>query len=195
MCPHSGPHGPVVSIFGSASPAPDSPAYEAARTAGRLLAEAGCRVQTGGYGGVMAAACRGAREAGGHAIGVTCDTIEAWRPGAANPWFAEERRQPTLDARLRVLIESCDAALVLPGGPGTLAEFALLWNRMQVGELEPRPLIAVGSFWEAVLEAFSDPAHVPAAHRALVRTAPDASAAVELLLAQLGRARGPGPAP
>lgn len=176
----------TVSVFGSAAPLPDSPAWEAARSAGRLLAEGGCRVQTGGYGGVMAAACQGAREAGGHAIGVTCDAIEAWRPGSANPWVSEERRQPTLAARLRHLLEACDGALVLPGGPGTLAELALFWNLVQVGELAPRPLVAVGPFWARVLAAFVDPDHVPPEVERLVTLAPDAPAAVAALVLRLG---------
>ena len=55
---------PTISVFGSAAPLPNTADYEAARTVGRLLAQAGFAVQTGGYSGVMAAASQGAAEAG-----------------------------------------------------------------------------------------------------------------------------------
>jgi len=58
-------------------------------------------------------------------IGVTCEDIEKWRPIGANAWVKEEWRKKTLMERLEGLIEGCDAALALPGGPGTLTEIAL----------------------------------------------------------------------
>ena len=83
---------------------------------------AGHTVLTGGYMGSMEAVSRGANEAGGHVIGVTCADIEAWRGSRANAWVKEERRFATLQERLNELILACDAAIALPGGPGTLAE-------------------------------------------------------------------------
>ena len=70
----------VISVFGSSAPQPGSADYEAARDLGRRLAEAGFTVQTGGYMGTMEGVSRGANEAGGHVIGVTCDQIEEFRP-------------------------------------------------------------------------------------------------------------------
>lgn len=62
----------LVAVFGSADPPEGDPLYELARTVGGLLVNAGYGVLTGGYGGVMEGASRGAAEAGGVAIGVTC---------------------------------------------------------------------------------------------------------------------------
>src|SRR3989304_6004898 len=93
----------IVSVFGGASPLPDSPAYADARRLGRLLEEAGCVVMTGGYMGTMEAASRGAAEAGGHVIGVTCEAIERFRKAGANPWVKEEIKYPTLRERLNHL--------------------------------------------------------------------------------------------
>jgi len=63
----------------------------------------------------------------------------------------EEWKKVTLVERLLVLIEGSDAALALPGGPGTLAEVSLTWNLMIVGSLSHRPLILIGEGWRRVL--------------------------------------------
>ena len=68
------PDQPVVSVYGSARIQPDHPAYKEAEQVGMLLASAGYTVQTGGYGGVMEAASKGAAQAGGHVIGVSVPT-------------------------------------------------------------------------------------------------------------------------
>ena len=68
-----------ISVFGGSSPKPGDLAYEQAYYLGKLIGEAGYTVLTGGYIGTMEAVSRGAAEAGGHVIGVTCDQIENWR--------------------------------------------------------------------------------------------------------------------
>jgi uncharacterized protein (TIGR00730 family) len=143
-----------VTIFGGSQPQPGSPAYAQAYELGKLLASAGHTVLTGGYMGSMEAASRGASEAGGHVIGVTCADIEAWRGTRANAWVKEERRFASLQERLNELILACDAAIALPGGPGTLAEIALTWNLMIVDSIPRKPLILVGDGWKNVLESF-----------------------------------------
>jgi len=143
-----------ISIFGGSQPKPGSPAYEQAYELGKLLALGGHTVLTGGYMGSMEAASRGANEAGGHVIGVTCADIEAWRDSRANAWVKEERRFATLQDRLNELILACDVAIALPGGPGTLAEIALTWNLMIVHSIPRKPLILVGEEWKNVLETF-----------------------------------------
>ena len=90
-----------ISVFGGSQPKEGSAAYAEAMELGKLLAERGHIVLTGGYIGVMEAISRGAREAGGHVIGVTCEDIEAWRPIRANAWVMEEIRKKTLVERLR----------------------------------------------------------------------------------------------
>lgn len=144
-----------VTIFGASNPQPGQPAYTDAHQLGVLLALAGHTIITGGYMGTMEAASRGASEAGGHVIGITCDEIEHWRPIRPNPWVIEERRQTTLQDRLSMLIDSCDAALALPGGPGTLAEISLMWNRLIISAIPPKPLILIGSGWQQTFSTFS----------------------------------------
>jgi len=172
---------PIISIFGSSAPRPGSADYELARQMGALLAEAGFTVQTGGYSGVMEAASRGAAEAGGHVIGVTCAQIEAFRPLPANRWVAEEIKQTTLRQRVLYLVEHCDGAIVMPGGIGTLSELALMWSLMQVGDIPRRPFIAVGGLWARTLNAFIDPAYIQPEYAALIQLARTPKEAIALL--------------
>lgn len=176
----------VISVFGSSAPKPGSAPYEAARTVGRLLAEAGMVVQTGGYSGVMSAASQGAREAGGHVIGVTSAQIEQFRPIPANQWVVQEIKHDTLRQRLLYLVDNCDGVIVMPGGIGTLSELALVWSFVQVGELSPRPIIAVGELWQRTLSAFMDDLYITNAHRALVTLAPTPEAAAAVMTVALG---------
>ena len=171
----------IVSIFGSATPPPGSADYEAARQMGMLLAEAGFAVQTGGYSGMMAGASQGAREAGGHVIGVTCEQIETFRPMPPNQWVVEEIKYHTLRERLFHLVERCDAAIAMPGGIGTLSELALIWSLMQTGEILPRPVVAVGGQWARTLSAFMDPAYIRPEHSALLTSVKTPREAIQQL--------------
>jgi uncharacterized protein (TIGR00730 family) len=172
-----------VSVFGGSQPKAGSAAYEEARLLGEMLAQRGHVVLNGGYIGTMEAVSRGAYEAGGHVIGVTCEDIEVWRAVGRNQWVTEEMRKKSLIERLQCLVESCDAAIALPGGPGTLTEIALTWNLMIVESLPRRPLILVGDGWQSVFDQFvqSFDGYIPARQRELVAFARDVQTAVEML--------------
>ena len=172
-----------VSVFGGSEPKEGNAAYAEAMELGRLLAERGHTVLTGGYIGTMEAVSRGAKEAGGHVIGVTCEDIEAWRKVSANAWVMEEIRKKTLVERLHTLIHESDAALALPGGAGTLTEIALMWNLMHVESLHRRPLILVGRGWQSTFDQFFrdfNP-YMTAPQRAILQFAEDVQTAVNLL--------------
>jgi uncharacterized protein (TIGR00725 family) len=160
-----------------------SPAYLEAERLGKSLAELGHTVLTGGYAGTMEAVSRGASEAGGHVIGVTCAEIQRSHAVVANRWVREEWKRGSLIERLQSLIDNCDAALVLPGGPGTLTELALTWNLMIVGSMPRKPLIVIGPAWKAVLDEFDLRLgeYTSTAQRELVLSAADGRAALELL--------------
>jgi uncharacterized protein (TIGR00730 family) len=143
----------TVTVFGSALPGEGSNAYAEARRLGRLLAEAGYAVCNGGYGGLMDASARGARDAGGHTVGITC---VIW-PRPANPYIVEEVRTQDFPGRLMTLIERGDAYIVLPGGTGTLAELALVWEMMNKGSLARtvggrKPLLVMAPYWQPVID-------------------------------------------
>ena len=170
-----------ITVFGGAQPKEETEAYEEARELGKLLAERGHAVLTGGYMGTMEAVSRGASEAGGHVIGVTCIDIEDWRGTAPNQWVKEERRMKSLIERLQALIEGCDAAIALSGGAGTLTEISLMWNLMIVESLPPRPLILVGSGWQSTFDQFFKEfySYMPIRQQELLYFAEDVKTAVE----------------
>ena len=177
-----------ITVFGGSRPRPGEPAYHEALRLGTLLGAAGYSVLTGGYIGTMEAVSRGVAEAGGHTIGVTCDEIEAWRPGGFNPWVQEEMRFTSLRQRLFALIENCDAALALPGGPGTMAEISVMWNHLLVEAITPRPLILIGDGWYKIMQVFFEALgeHTSEAHRRYLSFAPDVDAAFALLQSAAG---------
>lgn len=172
-----------VTVFGAAQPKPGDAAYQQAYHLGRLLGQAGYTVVTGGYIGTMEAASKGAAEAGVHVIGITCEEIEAWRPVRPNPWVLQEIRYERLRDRLYALIDTCDAALALPGGIGTLAEVAMMWSQMQTGAIPVRPLILVGSEWQTAFKPFVEQmaAYILEKDTRLLGWAEDAEAAVAML--------------
>jgi len=172
-----------ITVFGGSQPREGDAAYAEARELGRLLAQCGHTVLTGGYIGTMEAVSRGASEAGGHVIGVTCEDIEAWRPIKANAWVKEEIRKKTLIERLQALIHESDAALALPGGAGTLTEITLMWNLMIVESLHRRPLILIGDGWQSVFDQFFHEfeTYMPVRQREILGFAKDAPTAVNML--------------
>ncbi len=170
-----------MTVFGSATPLEGEEAYEEARRLGRRLAAAGFTLCNGGYGGTMEAAARGAREAGGVAVGVTFPDPGGRNP---NPWLHREIRCGSLLERVQTLIAQGDAYIILPGGTGTLLELSAVWELMSKGFVERRPLVLLGGFWEGVVGAMreqliregrTDAASLPVA-------AADAAEAVEKLL-------------
>lgn len=142
-----------VTIFGSARVAEGSPEYEEARRLGKLLAERGDVIVSGGYGGMMEAVSRGAHEGGGQVVGVT---VAPWIGRIApNQYLSEEISARTLFERLEALVES-DALIALPGGAGTLGEVALAWNLRQMDLMRPKPVILVGPTWSRLVQAFQE---------------------------------------
>lgn len=172
-----------VTVFGGAQPKEETPAYEEARELGSLLAQRGHAVLNGGYMGTMEAVSRGAHEAGGHVIGVTCIDIEEWRKSKPNLWIKEEIRKQSLFERLHALIGNCDAAIALPGGPGTLTEVSLMWNLMIIESIPKKPLILVGQGWDFVFDNYfiEFESYMSPENRDLLYFAEDVKAAVRYL--------------
>ena len=175
------PKRPIASVFGSSKESSENdPEYLEARSLGRRLAEAGYAVATGGYHGTMEAISRGARESGGHVIGVTTAVFDHVRPGP-NPFVLEEIKFPTLFQRLHHLVTFADAWVALPGGIGTLSEVALTWSLLQVGELGRKPFVVVGPMWRDLLQGFTRNGYVPSRYADLIRYADTVAEVVTLL--------------
>lgn len=144
----------IVAVFGSANPLPGDKLYQEAQVLGELLAKAGHAVMTGGYSGTMEAVSRGAAEVGGHTIGITCRQIEDYRPLQANAWVNDIRQTDTLDERIQILTSQADAFIALPGGVGTLAELAMVYNKIIINSIPSKTLILIGKGWKQTFTAF-----------------------------------------
>jgi len=141
---------PIVTVFGGSRCGPESEEYRHGLELGRLLAEASYTVCTGGYAGVMEAVSRGAHERHGDVIGVTMEQFDV----APNRYLKRVLPSPDFYARLQGLIRQSCAYVALRGGMGTLTEVCLVWNKLYMRVIEPRPLILVGSCWPPVIEAW-----------------------------------------
>jgi uncharacterized protein (TIGR00730 family) len=168
----------ILAVYGSARTPQGSVAYREALSLGKRLAEIGHVVVNGGYGGTMEAVSRGAAEAGGRVIGVTCDLFN---PRVANAWLSEERRTPDLLARLRTIMSLADGFIALPGGIGTLSEVALTWNMLQAGQLTARPFILLGEPWCELVSAIAQHTEIGSSIVAMARLATDVDETIALL--------------
>lgn len=143
--------GGAIGVFGSSEPAEGDPLYEEARQVGSLLAREGLTVVTGGYGGVMEAASRGAVESGGRALGITTRAFGALREGP-NRYLTDHVETDDLHERTRELISRCTGYIILKGKAGTLAELTFLWALHRARLLGDRPIVLLGAFWKGFLE-------------------------------------------
>jgi uncharacterized protein (TIGR00730 family) len=146
--------GPAVTIFGSARTPRGTKMYEVARTIGRRVAEAGFAVITGGGPGMMEAANRGCREAGGFSIG--CN-IELPHEQSLNEYCDLGVDFRYFFARKTMFVKYADAFVILPGGFGTLDELFESLTLIQTGKIRHFPVILVGSdYWRGLLDWLRD---------------------------------------
>ncbi|MHC4462003.1 MAG: LOG family protein [Planctomycetota bacterium] len=146
----------TITIFGTGRAKAGDSFYTQAYTVGKLLAQAGFTIANGGYGGSMLAAAKGAAEAGGETIGVTCSAFK----GRPNEYISREIAADSLDERIDTLIKLGQGYVVLPGGTGTLLELAKVWELKNKGFLEAdKPIILLGGFWKPLVDliAADDP--------------------------------------
>jgi uncharacterized protein (TIGR00730 family) len=141
---------PGVSIFGSARVRPDSDVYKTATLVGRLFAEAGFAVVTGGGPGVMEAANRGAQEAGGLSVGFG---IELPHEQSANPYLDISLTFKHFYARKTMLVKAAEGFVMMPGGFGTLDEMFEALTLIQTGKVFNFPVVLFGrEHWSGLVE-------------------------------------------
>ena len=136
-----------VTIFGSARISRDHWVYGAVRDLARELASMGCAIVTGGGPGLMEAANEGAAQAGlapGNSVGIR---VHLPFEQEINPFVHEAFAHRTFFSRLHHFVLVSDAFVVVPGGIGTLLELSMIWQLLQVRNLEQTPLILVGRMW------------------------------------------------
>ncbi len=178
----------IVTVFGSSRPRPGEPDYEEARALGGALAGRGFVVCSGGYGGVMEAASRGAKEAGGRTLGVTAEFFRS----RTNAWVDEEVRVKTWQERLFELVRRGHAYVACRGGTGTLVELAVVWEMLNKGVMPAKPFVVLGEFWRPILERVREveQGHASSwgeASNRLVHIAPTPAEAAGFLAGELAR--------
>lgn len=147
--------GPAISFFGSARCDADSPEYRAARELAARLVGQGFAVITGGGPGVMEAANRGAREAGGQSIG--CNIELPFEQGV-NPYVDLELEFRYFFVRKVMFVKYAEAFCIFPGGFGTLDELFEALTLIQTGKVDHFPVVLWGRrYWQPLLEWIRDP--------------------------------------
>jgi uncharacterized protein (TIGR00730 family) len=146
--------GPAVTMFGSARTPEDHPMYGLARTIARKLAERGFAIITGGGPGMMEAANRGCRDAGGLSIG--CN-IELPHEQFVNPYVDLGVEFRYFFARKTMFVKYADAFVIMPGGFGTLDELFEALTLVQTGKVRDFPIILVGrAYWQGMIDWLRD---------------------------------------
>ena len=168
----------IVTIFGGAKCREDSREYADALEVGRLLAEAGFTICTGGYLGVMEAASRGARERGGRVLGIVMNQFKT----EPNRYLTDKVASAHFYERLQNLITRSVGFVALHGGVGTVTELSLVWNKLQTRVIEPRPLVLLGESWPPIIESFRQHLVVSDSDVELLDFARDAREAVDIII-------------
>jgi len=173
-----------VAVFGSSQTEPDSPEWIEAEMVGRRLARSSFAVITGGYGGTMEAASKGASDAGGHVIGITAPPLFPGRHGA-NPFVNELIEADNLTDRIGRMMERANGTLALAGSIGTATELLVAWNINHIVRRNSGsaiPTVAIGPGWAAVASTLSKEIDAVPAD---IHLAPDGDSGLDWLLGQL----------
>jgi uncharacterized protein (TIGR00730 family) len=140
---------PAVSVFGSSQITQSDPVYQVGRTLGRLLAENGFSVITGGGPGAMEAANRGAAEGNGKSVGLS---IQLPKEQAPNPYTNVRLDFRYFFIRKVMFVKYAVAYVILPGGFGTMDELFEALTLIQTHRIRPFPLILLGrDYWKDLL--------------------------------------------
>jgi uncharacterized protein (TIGR00730 family) len=148
--------GPAISVFGSARTKQGNLEWRRGEQVGRLLAEAGYAVITGGGPGAMAAANKGAHEAGGVSVGLG---IELPFEQGVNQWVDLELNFRYFFARKTMFVKYANGFIVLPGGFGTLDELFEALTLVQTRKVTRFPIVLLGeAYWSGLVAWLSDSA-------------------------------------
>ena len=184
--------GPAVTVFGSARTPPDKPYYQQAVACGRLLVENRFAVITGGGPGIMAAANKGAFEAGGKSIGLNISLPMEQEP---NPYQTHELSFRYFFVRKVMFVKYASGFIIFPGGFGTLDEFFESMTLMQTLKVEPFPVVCIGrKFWSGLIDwlkstLLEDHGNIDAEDLELFQVTDDLNEAVDLMRRYSGKQR------
>ena len=142
--------GPAVSIFGSARTTPDDPVYKKTELIAELFVKNKFGVITGGGGGIMEAANKGANSAGGPSVGLNIKLPFEQKP---NPYADMQLEFKYFFIRKVMFLKYASAFIGMPGGFGTLDEVFETMTLIQTKRIKPFPIILVGSdYWSGLLD-------------------------------------------
>ena len=190
--------GPCITVFGSARIREGHPHYELARRMGGEIAKLGFTVMTGGGPGLMEAANRGAKEAGGRSVGCNIHLPQEQKP---NPWLD---RWVTIDhffVRKTLLMKYSYGFIIMPGGVGTLDEMFEALTLIQTRKIRNFPIVLMGlEYWQplvALLDHMAKAGTISAEDLALIHrtdSVEDATAHLsECAIKEFGLRRGKAP--
>ena len=135
-----------ITVFGSAFPKNGEKQYNIAYQLGKLIAEKGFDVVTGGYRGIMEAVSKGAKDNGGMATGITLNYVKS-KP---NEYLDKIISCDTLFERITKLVELGDAYIILQGGTGTLLELAVVWEYLNKNLMITKPVVCHSKMWKEI---------------------------------------------
>jgi len=138
----------TITVFGSSLPKEGDKQFLFAEELGKKLAKDNFNVCSGGFGGIMNAVSKGAVSAGGEAIGVT---VDLWNI-KPNEYLTQEIKCKTLFERIEKLISLGEGYVVLQGGTGTMLELAAVWEFVNKGMLNSKPIVTHSQMWNEIVE-------------------------------------------
>jgi len=148
---------PSVTVFGSGHLAEGHSHYDLARETGTRLADAGFTVMTGGGSGLMEAANRGAREAGGVSVACSISLPVEERP---NPYVDQVVKFDHFFIRKEILIKSSFGFVAFPGGLGTFDEVFEAATLIHTGKIQSFPIVLLGrDFWDPLISFLTAQTH------------------------------------
>lgn len=137
----------TVTVFGSSIPRENDEEYKIAYLLGKKLAVNNFNICTGGYQGIMDAVSKGAIEEGGEAIGITVNIFNS----DPSKYLTKRIDCSSLLQRIEKLIELGDAYIILNGGTGTLVELSIVWEHINKGLMNNKPVVCLGQMWNEIV--------------------------------------------
>ena len=186
----------AVTVFGWSESRSGDAVYEAARETAHLLAGHGLTIVSGGFGGEMEAAARGAKEGGGRTIGVTFYPALATRfegGAAASTYLDREIKTTTYLERTLKLIALGDAFICFNGGTGTISEWGMAWGLARIYYGRHKSLVLYGKFWRDIVNVIETKMHIRQEEKKVYQIVSGPLQAVRALMSVDRQYKGPHP--